>query len=98
MFDFPYTVYAKLFDDGLFGLSRAMCKVMSLENFTTEERMLAQKFWNRALLHPRRKISGKKAAYRRKGYIADYGEVPDFREDKFHESVKRVYDLNEVER
>ena len=95
-FDAPYQIYGKLSDNGLFGLSRAMCKAISLEGFTIEERTLARIFWNRCLLYHRRKVGGMKAAWKRRGYVVKYDEVPDLRECKYHEGAKLFYDLKEI--
>ncbi|GAI12235.1 unnamed protein product [marine sediment metagenome] len=75
------------------GIANACCKAMALHDTLKEIReevlltdsgyKLAKKLWERCHLHWRRSVGARKAAWKRKGYIAEYGEVPDFREREF---------------
>jgi len=88
------------------GIANACCKIMGLHDTIKSERgeqlltehgyMLAKRFWNRCHLHWRRSLGASKAAWRRKGYIVEYEEVPDYRDPDFHEGAKLLYELEEV--
>lgn len=90
----------------LTGIANACCKVMGLHDAVKDERgeelltehgyALAKRFWNRCHLHWRKSVGASKAAWKRKGYIAKYEEVPDYRNPDFHEGAKLLYELGEV--
>ncbi|MCK4526111.1 hypothetical protein KAW18_01970 [candidate division WOR-3 bacterium] len=98
----PERVTIKLTQPVVFGIAAATCKGRGLHylniGITPWGNKLSEKFWNRMLLHFKRSVGGKKAAYRRKGYIAKYKEVPDFRDEEWHEGAKLFYDLKEIEK
>jgi len=101
----PQEVRVKATEDVLLGIANACCKAIALHDTMKEIReevlltdfgyKLAKKLWERCHLHWRRSVGARKAAWKRKGYIAEYGEVPDFREREFHEGSKLLYDLTE---
>lgn len=73
------------------GIADACCKIMALGNSKIEDfeisddtMELAEDFWNRSSLHFRRSFGA-------------YEDIPDFREEKYHEGAKLVYDLNNLE-
>lgn len=100
--DAPESISLNPSQKAVFGIANAMCKAKGIDNITpllnNTNWHLADKIWNRCLLYHRRQVGGKKASYKRKGYIAKYKEIPDFREDKYHKSAKLVYDLKEIEK
>jgi hypothetical protein len=93
----PEFVRLNINEDILTGISWIMCKAKALGQIlelTDYGKELADKVWKRCLLYDRRRIGGKKAAWKRKGYIVEYDEVPDYREPEFHEGAKLFYELN----
>lgn len=90
----------------LTGIANACCKVRGLHDAVKDETgnellteygyALARRFWDRCHLHWRKSVGASKAAWRRKGYIAEYEEVPDYRNPDFHEGAKLLYELSEV--
>ena len=100
----PEHVRVRATVDVLLGTANACCKAIGLHevmdggylsDFGVE---LARGFWRRCHLHWRKSVGARKAAWRRKGYIAEYAEAPDFRDQKFHEGSKLLYDVEEVEK
>lgn len=99
----PERVRIKATPEVLIGIADACCKTLGLHNALKQEGgllstagcELAKRFWKRCHLHWRRSVGGKKAAWKRKGYIAEYGETPDLRNPKYHEGAKLLYDLGE---
>jgi len=104
----PENARVKATEEILLGIANACCKAIGLHNAMKEIRdgdlltdygyKLAKSFWKKCHLHWRRSVGARKAAWKRKGYIAEYSEVPDFREPEFHEGSKLLYDLAEEEK
>lgn len=99
----PERITINLTQPIVFGIANATCKGKGLYHLnigiTSWGNKLSEKFWSRMLLHYKRSLGAKKAAYRRKGFIVKYNkEIPDFREKKFHEGAKLFYDLKEVKK
>lgn len=82
-------------DKVLFGLPSVLCKSMDFIEDKYAKRF-AKSYWKRFLLYYRRRIGGKKSAWRKRGFIAKYEEAPDLRDQKFHKGSKLIYDLKEV--
>lgn len=101
----PEEVRVKATEEVLLGIANACCKAIGLHDAMKEIEKeslltdfgykLAKDFWKRCHLHWRRSVGARKAAWKRKGYIAKYAEVPDFRESEFHEGSKLLYDLDD---
>ena len=101
----PQRVRVKADQEVLVGIANACCKAVGLHDTIKETGKepplseygynLAKNFWTRCHLHWRRSVGASKGAWRRKGYIATYAEVPDYREPEFHEGAKLLYELGE---
>lgn len=99
----PERVRIRATQEILIGIADACCKTLGLHDALREEGgllstagcELAKEFWKRCHLHWRRSIGARKAAWKRKGYVAEYGETPDLRNSQFHEGAKLLYDLEE---
>ncbi len=100
----PKFVRVEATHDVLIGIADACCKAMGLHNAlkTINEKLLSESgyelakgLWNRCHLHWRRSVGARKAAWMKKGYVAEFEEVPDLRDSKFHEGAKLLYDVKE---
>ena len=101
----PKEVRVKTTEEVLLGIANACCKAIGLHDAMKEignegpltdfGYKLARDFWKRCHLHWRRSVGASKAAWKKKGYIAEYKDVADFREAQFHEGSQFLYDLNE---
>lgn len=96
----PKNVSLRASVETLFGIANACCNAMGIHDVTGNylnptQYKLAKHIWEKCHLHWRRSVGAKKAAWKRKGYIATYGEVPDFRDPKWHKG-KLVYDMSEL--
>jgi len=99
----PEHVRLEATSDVLFGIANACCKAIGLHEAMEKALLsnlgieLTRSLWRRCHLHWRRSVGARKASWRRKGYIAEYKEVPDFRDAEYHEGAKFLYDLKEAE-
>jgi len=78
------------------GLNEAVKRFGKAEILTEYGANFARRMWNRCHLFWRRSVGARKAAWRRKGYIAEFEEAPDLRDASYHEDAKLLYDLEEV--
>jgi len=101
----PFKVRVKADRRVILGLISACCKAICLNKalkkigeqpiLSEEMEKVVWHWWKRFCLHFRRSIGAKKAAWRKKGWIVDYEEVPDLRDEEFHEGSKLLYEIEE---
>lgn len=99
----PKRVTLKTSTEVLLGIANACCKLLGLNEALTKSGegailseagcAFARRFWKRCHLFWRRSVGAKKAAWRRKGYIAEFEDVPDFRDEEYHEGAQLLYDV-----
>lgn len=104
VFSAPKQVRINATQDVLVGMADVCCKAQGLNGaYSKNDKFLAdteieflKQIWSRCHLFYRRSVGGMKGAWRKKGYIAEYKEMPDLRDSKFHEGSKLFYDLKEL--
>jgi len=84
-------------DEVVFGIGRACCKAIALHEMgiialSDEHLRIVRRIWDRVHLYHKRKMAGIKAYWSSKGYKLKC-DIPDYRERKYHEESKFVYEL-----